>query len=257
MFQDFFKGINAYSRAFSLLSEMRLWAYLILPGIVGLLIAAMIGGAAWGLYDDLSALLLSWLPAVGSGWLASISNFLSAVVILALGILLFKHLLLVVLSPFMSPLAQKVEEHLTGRRSPYSGWQIGQVVKDLIRGLRIAFRNIIREVFFTLFLLLLGFIPAVGAISAILLFLVQAFYAGFGNMDYTLERHFSVRESVQFMRRNRGLAMGNGTVFVLLLSTGIGVLIAPTLATIAGAITTVERLEGRAENFADPIKDYV
>lgn len=256
MFQDFFKGINTYARAFNLLSEMRLWAYLILPGIMGLLLAILIGGTAWSLYDDLGAFFLSWLPTAGNGWITSVSNFLSGLLILTSGILLFKHLLLVVLSPFMSPLAQKVEEHLTGRKSPYSGLQIGQAIKDIIRGLRIAFRNIIREVFFSALLLILSLIPAVGVFSAVLLFLVQAFYAGFGNMDYTLERHYSVRESVQFIRSNRGLALGNGTVFVLLLSTGIGVLIAPTLATIAGAIATVERLEGAEVDF-NPIKDYV
>jgi CysZ protein len=36
--------------------------------------------------------------------------------------------------------------------------------------------------------------------------LVQSYYAGFGNMDYTLERHFKYRE-YRFCKRHRGFAM--------------------------------------------------
>jgi CysZ protein len=36
--------------------------------------------------------------------------------------------------------------------------------------------------------------------------LVQSYYAGFGNMDYTLERHFKYRE-YRFCKRHRGFAI--------------------------------------------------
>jgi len=70
-------------------------------------------------------------------------------------------------------------------------------------------------------------------------------------MDYTLERHFSIGESVRFVRANRWLAVGNGAVFMLILMTGIGFLLAPPLATVAATIETAKRLEGingKAEN---------
>lgn len=254
MISDFLKGIRAYGSALRIISEMRLWAYLILPGILGLILAAIIGLTAWGLYDNLGAFFISWIPTGSEGWLGSlldkgtgvitgVSNFISGAIIIVLGALLYKHLLIVILSPFMSPLAQKVEEHLTGRKSPYTGINIGQALQDILRGLRIAFRNIFRELLLSIPLILLGFIPPLSMISAILLFLVQANYAGFGNIDYTLERHYPVKDSIRFIRQNRGLALGNGTLFMLLISTGIGVFIAPTLATVAGAMTTVDRLD--------------
>ena len=84
----------------------------------------------------------------------------------------------------------------------------------------------------------------VGIVFTLGLFLVQAYYAGFGNMDYSLERHHSISGSIRFIRRNRWLAMGNGTVFMLLLMTGIGFLFAPPLSTIAGTIEVVKRLDG-------------
>ena len=247
MLSDFFKGVAAYSRALGLISELRLWKYLLLPGLLGIGVGLVIVGAAWSFYDDLSALILSWLDFSSSGFFHTFSNVISALAILALGIILYKHLLMVIVSPFMSPLAQRVEEHLTGKAGAYYGFSASQAIKDLLRGLRIALRNLFRELLFTLPLLLLSFLPVVGIVGAIALFLVQAFYAGFGNMDYTLERHFSVRESVRFVRENRWLAVGNGSIFMLLLSTGIGVFVAPPLATVAASIETVKRLELHAE----------
>lgn len=74
--------------------------------------------------------------------------------------------------------------------------------------------------------------------------MVQAYYAGFGNMDYTLERHFKYRESVQFIRRHRGIAIGNGLVFILFLIIPIvGVILVLPMSVTAASITTVELLK--------------
>ena len=100
------------------------------------------------------------------------------------------------------------------------------------------------ELLLTIPILLLGFIPIIGLFSTVLLFLVQAYYAGFGNMDYTLERHFKYNESLQFVRNHRGLAIGNGIVFMLfLLIPIIGVILVLPLSVTAASIKTVEALQ--------------
>ena len=77
-----------------------------------------------------------------------------------------------------------------------------------------------------------------------MLFIVQAYYAGFGNMDYTLERHFAYRESIQFVRRNRNIAIGNGIVFMLfLLIPVIGIIIVLPLSVTAASINTVNLIK--------------
>jgi len=81
--------------------------------------------------------------------------------------------------------------------------------QQLIRGIRVNGRNLLMELVITIPILLLKFIPVVNIFSTILLFTVQAYYAGFGNMDYTLERHYQYKESVQFVRKNRGLKKSN------------------------------------------------
>ena len=61
--------------------------------------------------------------------------------------------------------------------------------------------------------MLLSIIPVIGIFFyCIIISLCKHIYAGFGNMDYTLERHFKYKESIQFVKNNKGLAIGNGIV---------------------------------------------
>ncbi|MGB6267718.1 MAG: EI24 domain-containing protein, partial [Olleya sp.] len=90
-------------------------------------------------------------------------------------------------------------------------------------------------------ILLLKFIPVVNIFSTALLFLVQGYYAGFGNMDYTLERHYNYKNSIHFIKQNRGIAIGNGVVFILfLLIPVIGVILVLPLSVTAASLSTVK-----------------
>jgi CysZ protein len=91
---------------------------------------------------------------------------------------------------------------------------------------------------------MLKFIPLVNIISSILLFFVQAYYAGFGNIDYTLERHFKYKDSIHFVRKHRGMAIGNGIVFILfLLIPIVGVILVLPLSVTAATTQTVKQLQ--------------
>ena len=101
-----------------------------------------------------------------------------------------------------------------------------------------------RELILTIPILLIGLIPVIGLFSTVLLFLMQAYFAGFGNMDYTLERHFSYKESVLFVKRNRGIATGNGIVFMLfLLIPFIGVILVLPFSVTAATLETIKLIE--------------
>ena len=65
-------------------------------------------------------------------------------------------------------------------------------------------------------LFLLSFIPVIGFFTGITLFIISAYFYGFAFIDYTNERRrLTVKQSVHFIRENKGMAVGNGVVFAL------------------------------------------
>jgi len=243
MINEFFDGIKAYGRAFRTISKMGLWGYALIPAIITILLMGIIGYSAYGLSDNIGGLLIGWWKwDFGAGVVASIGSWVGGILVGIIGVLSLKYIVMIVVSPFMSLLSEKVEANLTGKTNNAS-FNMKDAISDIMRGIKVSFRNIFRELFFTFLLFLFGLIPVIGWVTPIFIFMVQAYYAGFGNMDYTLERHFKVKQSVNFARQHKGLMIGNGTPFMLLLMTGIGFLIAPPLATVAATLESVERLD--------------
>jgi len=228
----FLKGITAYANGIRILTRYRLWWFALIPGLISALLGYLIFKAAWGWSDDVGGWISSlWPFDWGKTTLMRISNVFGGLLIGAAGLIVFKQVVMALTSPFMSFLSENIEKRMaTGKSVPFS---LAKAWEDLMRGIRISLRNIIQELFYSFLLLLLGLIPLLSPFVAVALFLVQAYYAGFGNMDFTLERYYKVRDSVHFVRHHRGFAIGNGTVFLLLLFTGVGFLIALPLATAA------------------------
>lgn len=242
MFSGFIKGVVSYGQAFRIISKLGLWGYVLIPGFISLLLGALIGSVVWNLSDNIGAFLIAFYPwDWGQSVVNKIATIFGGLLMAGSGLIAYKHAVMILSSPFMSPLSEKVENHLLGIDQTMK-FSLPQMLSDIIRGLKIATRNIIREIFYLILLLLLSLIPVFSPFTAVLMFLVQSFYAGFGNIDYTLERHFNVRGSVSFVRANKGLALGNGVVFMGLLAIGIGFLIAPPLGTVAATIETTKRL---------------
>ena len=245
MIKSFLNGLKAYARAFQLISKLGLWGYFIIPALISLIIGGVVGFSIWGFSDNIGDFLTAFYPWERGRFIVDgIATAFGGVLMAGSGLIIYKHAVLILSAPFMSPLSEKVENHLLGIEQPMS-FSIPQMISDLVRGLQIAMRNIIRELFYLFLLVLLGLLPIFSPFAAIGIFLVQAFYAGFGNIDYTLERHLNVRDSIHFVRANRMLALGNGVVFMGLLAIGIGFLIAPPLGTIAATVETVKRLDGQ------------
>ena len=235
MLKNVILGIKEYTGVFKLMSDLKLWKYFIIPMLISFCTAILIGVEAYVLSDNVGAYISKiWIWDWGKDAFSSISNFIGGLMVLIIGLILYKHIIMALSAPFMSPVSEKIEKHFYGNVSHLHRNTTN--TEQLIRGIRINIRNLFKELIITIPILLLKFIPIVNIFSTILLFLVQAYYAGFGNMDYTLERHLTYKESVQFVSRNKGYAIGNGIVFMLfLLIPVVGIIIVLPLSVTAAS----------------------
>ena len=243
MIKNIISGIKAYFGAFSLISKLKLWKYFAIPMLISFITAIVIGFSAYGLSDNIGSFISkAWVWDWGKETFTTISNFIGGLLVLVIGLILFKHIIMALSAPFMSPVSEKIEKHLTGNEN--HNHRNTTFSQQLWRGIRINVRNLSMELLLTIPILLISFIPLIGFLSTVLLFVMQAYYAGFGNMDYTLERHFKYDESLKFVRKNRGLAIGNGIIFMLfLLIPIIGVILVLPLSVTAASVKTIEALQ--------------
>nr|WP_315824904.1 EI24 domain-containing protein [Paraflavitalea speifideiaquila] len=88
-------------------------------------------------------------------------------------------------------------------------------------------------------LLIISFIPVVGWVTPVIVLFVECYYYGFSMLDYSCERHkLSPAESIEFIGKHKGLAIGNGMVFYLMhLIPIVGWVLAPAYAVIAATIS--------------------
>ncbi len=223
-----------YFRAIKDIFRYGVFRYILIPGIISAL-------CFLGLYYILNEALApyehwlveKWPFALGKSSIEWLSDKFSIVVFVLSFIFLFKYALFIVMSPFMSLLSEQVERTEYGIISDQI-FKPGRFIKEILRGLRISIRNVIRELLLIILLMVLSLIPLVAGFSAVCIFIVQAYYAGFGNMDYTLERYYNVRDTADYVRRHRLIAIIHGSIFLLMLSIPVlGWFLATPIATIA------------------------
>ncbi|MDX2071414.1 MAG: EI24 domain-containing protein [Haliscomenobacter sp.] len=242
MFTSFLAGVSAYGRALQLCFKYNLWIYFLVPALLSILLGGGMIYGIWNVSDNLGNWMAGFWPfSWGKGWVDNVAQVFGGLAVGAFAFIIFRNLVLALAGPFMSLLSERVENRLRGEVS--ATFKMSAFLSDMVRGIRIAIRLIVRELFFTTLLFLLGLIPGLAMVTTPLIFIVQAYYAGAGNIDFALERHYRVRDSIRFVRQNRGLAIGNGTVYLLLLLSVVGFLVALPLGTIAATVETVKRIK--------------
>ncbi len=248
MFKNIFIGLKAYAGAFELISKLKLWKYFVIPILISVVTAVVIGLSAYGFSDNIGQFISKiWVWEWGKETFTTISEIFGGIIIIVLGLVLYKHIIMALSAPFMSPVSEKIEAHLLGENSKLIHQHRNTSFQEqLWRGIRINLRNLLMELWLTAIILIISLVPVIGWFTSLLLFFIQAYYAGFGNMDYTLERHFKYKESLTFVRKNRGIAIGNGIVFMLfLLIPVVGVILVLPLSVTAASTETVKLLNAQ------------
>jgi CysZ protein len=259
MIKNILKALRAYGSSFKLMSELRLWGFFLVPMAISFLFAVGLGFAAYGFSDNLASVISRlYIWESGAETFFAFAEVASAILIVLLGLLLYKHVVMALSAPFMSPVSERMERHLYPELTEDITHRNTTNASQLYRGVRINLRNLGYELLITLPLLVLSLIPVIGILFWIVSFLVQSYYAGFGNMDYTLERHFKYRDSVNFVKRHRGYAIGNGIVFMaVLLIPVIGIILVLPVSVTAASKTTLELMRQQKMLVDQPARGVV
>lgn len=240
-FGELLVGINSYSKAIKFTSQHKLWGYYIIPAVINLIIVFVIGWLMYHYTSDLS-LFLENLLGIGEkeGWWYDIINYGLSILLYLLILLVFlkiyKYIILTLLSPALSLLAEKTQVALTGVDSaPFS---FKQLLKDVGRGISVALRSLVLEIFLTISLLLLSAIPVLTPVTSILLILLECYFLGFSMIDFHHEyQRIPAKQSFKLIRKHKGLTIGNGLgLYLIFLVPLVGITFGPMLSVVSAGI---------------------
>ena len=177
----------------------------------------------------------NWLQQISSEWLSFffvMSGMMMRLVLVQFYFSLFKYLLLIVGSPAFIFLSEKTEAILENKEFEFN---FNEIKKDAKRAISLALRNAGWQSLYFLGLLLLSFIPFIGWITPLIAIFMEAYYFGVSMLDYSFARHnFTLKQSVNFSSRHKGLAIGNGVVFFAM---HLLIWLAPAYAIIAATLS--------------------
>lgn len=258
-FRQFSLGIGTWFESWGFIRRNNLVHYFLYP----ILLSILLGMGAIALIRSGVKQVMGWItPYIdytalpdGNWWdktldiLSDMGSYGIAFILWLIAIYTFrkasKYITLALMSPIMALLSEKTEAILTGKEYPLDGQQL---IRDIVRGIVLAIRNFVVEIFLSVILiwgidllLTLAFPPlgvALSPVFAVLSFCIGAYFYGFSTMDYFFERQrYGMSKSVQEVRKRKGLAVANGTVFNLLIMVPfIGVTIATVTCTVAATL---------------------
>jgi CysZ protein len=245
MLKDIIIAIQSYLAAHRFIVKHRLWKWIFIPGILyailfcaGIYLFWISSGQAIDSFLSFSG-LKNWMDKLEESWLKFL--FIFGQVILQLVLLLFyfslfKYLFLIIGSPLFAYLSEKTEAIMEGRDFPVS---FSQLLKDIVRGVKLALRNTLWQTLYTLSILILSLIPFVGWFTPLIALIIECYFLGFAMLDYSCERNkLSATQSIEFIGKHKGLAIGNGIVFYLMhMVIFVGWVLAPSYAVIAATIS--------------------
>ena len=235
--------IQSLVEAFDVIKEAKLKKYYLLPGILNMF-------AIYFLYQIskvLSGKLYSSLEVLfkvdtyeNIAFLAI--KFLVLFVSFLLYFFIYKTILLIILSPFLSFISEKVETHVTKKEFKFS---FKENLHFIWRGIVVSLNSLVKEGVLTIIFLTLSIFTPLNLFTPFLIFIVQCYFIGFSFMDYALERHgFTHKEGTLFLRKNALFSIINGTIFVgILVIPIIGIFIAPLVSAVSINLGMIKLLD--------------
>ncbi len=241
MLKEIVISIQSWGEAHRFISQHKLWKWVIIPGLIYtiLFIAAMyfFGRSATAVIEYITHILQlsSWIQKFENslvGFLFTLTGIILWLVLLLFYFSFFKYICLIIGSPAFAYLNRKTELILEGSEEG-PGWS--DISAEARRGIYIAMRNCAWQTLYLFGFILLSLVPIVGWIIPLVVIVLECYYYGFSMLDYGFARNkYSTAQSVEFVGRHKGLAIGNGFLFYL---THVLIIFAPAYAIVAATLT--------------------
>ncbi len=245
MLKEIIIAFQSYGEAHRFIVKNKLWKWIVIPGLIYTLLFLAGIYFFWVTSNTAIQFILlksgvkGWLDKTNTGWLSFLFIFgqiMLHLVLLLFYFSLFKFLFLIIGSPVFAYLSEKTESIIEEKDFPFS---IKQLLKDIVRGVRIALRNMVWQTVYLLSIFILSLIPVAGWVAPMIALFVECYYFGFSMLDYSSERNkLSYTQSIQFIGHHKGLAIGNGMgYYIMHVVPVIGWLFAPSYAVVAATLS--------------------
>lgn len=240
-------GFSTYGTALNIIFSKGLWIAFAFPLL--LIIALFYAGfegmdffITWLKETVLNATNLNNADFFGAGILKGMTTGIIWILFKLLFFVLFSYfsgfIVLIILSPVLAFLSERTEKISSGSLYPLNAQQL---MRDIIRGILIAFRNMIIQFSLILGIILISIIPIIGwlagIISPIIIFFITSYFYGFSFMDYNNERRkLNISQSIRMMRKYKWVAITNGSVlaFIIIIPMcGFGTILCPFVAIVS------------------------
>lgn len=245
MLKEIVIAIQSYLEAHRFIVKHKLWKWIVIPGLIYaiLFVVSMyfFGKSATAVIEYLTHTtgLDGWIQKFRNGFLGFLFAFAGLILWLLIMLFyfsLFKYIWLIVGSPVFSYLSERTQAIIEEKEFKTD---FKQLIKDIGRGVKLSLRNMLWQTVYTISLLLLSLFPVIGRITPLIALFVECYYYGFSMMDYSCERQkLNASQSVEFIAKHKGLAIGNGLVFYLMhAAILVGWIVAPAYAVIAATLS--------------------
>jgi CysZ protein len=246
-------GLKGYYTAFNMIFQRAYLKYLLFPLLLNIIIFWLGADLVFDLADKAQIYFSDWINIKeGDFWGASyiaeaLSGFMKFLIYMAFLIVFVYvggYIIVIILSPVFAILSEKVEKDIADDKVEYP-FETKQFLKDILRGIVIAVRNLTIETSIMILIFFVSFIPVLGWFGSFIMFFVSAYFFGFSYMDYTNERQKrNIGESVQFIRKYKWVAITNGGLFsVSLVIPYCGIALSAFVAIISVMAATASVIE--------------
>ena len=235
----FFEGVLAYFRVVPLFVRLKLWRFVGLTALIALLTAASIIALSVTYGPSLGEKLVHAITEGAYPLVQMVVSLAVSLIILLAGLLIYKHLVLILAAPWMSIVAERVARATTQSDLAHAHTHpIGLIV----RSARLNSRLFVRELLLTIPVFICTLVPVLTFPATVILLTIQAYFVGAGVLDYGLERDHNYVSSIQYFKNNRGLLLGIGAGFILLTLSVVGILVAPAWSVSAASYAYSKRV---------------